>query len=157
MKKIPLTQGKFAVVNDKDFTELSKFRWVAQKARRTWYAWRRAEGLKCIKMHRQIMNPPDDMEIDHKDGDGLNNTRTNLRICTRTQNSMNRPPFSNNTSGFKGVMWNKRAKKWKAQIHISGRSTFLGYYSCIIEAAKAYNKAAFESYGEFAYLNKVKK
>lgn len=93
--------------------------------------------------------------IDHIDGDTKNNRIENLRGCTKSQNGMNRPKQINNKTGFKGVSWQKSAKKYTAQITVKGKKKYLGSFSCKYDAAKAYNKAALQYFGEFAYLNKL--
>ena len=111
---------------------------------------------KIIKLHQlifQILNQevPDGYEIDHKDGDKLNNLDDNLRICTHTDNMKNKKKYKNNTSGFTGVTWHKRDKKWEANI----KQEYLGHFNTKEEAARAYNAAAIKYFGEFAVLNEV--
>ena len=156
MKKIPLTQGKFALVDDADYEELIKHKWLACVFDRTSYARRRKRiNGKCIAyhMHRLIMNAPDDKHIDHKDGNGLNNQRSNLRICTQAENIRNQGIGKNNTSGYKGVNWCTRNNKWIARVGHKYERVYLGYFTCLIKAAKAYDKVALELHGEFASLN----
>jgi hypothetical protein len=104
-------------------------------------------------MHRVIMNAPSGMLVDHRDGNGLNNQKSNLRICNRKQNQQNRPMNSNNKSGYKGVCWNKRSNKWRSGIRVDNKDIFLGSFFCLVKAAKAYDEAAKKYFGEFAYLN----
>ena len=104
-------------------------------------------------MHRVILKTPKGMDTDHRNGDGLDNRRCNLRICTKSQNSINRKMQSNNTSGYRGVYWHKRDKKWLAHIKIDGKKINFGYCSTKEQAAEAYNEAAKKHYGEFARLN----
>lgn len=104
-------------------------------------------------LHRFIMNPPDDMVIDHINRDRLDNRRHNLRICTIEQNNKNCSKRSNNTSGIIGVNWEKRRNKWRAEISINGKNKFLGYYTTLEEAAEARRQAEIEYYGEFAPNN----
>jgi hypothetical protein len=101
------------------------------------------------------MKPDKGFVIDHLDGNGLNNQRNNLRICTVSQNSMNRNKTVKNKSGFKGVIWWERNNTWKAEIRHNKNKIYLGYYKNIIDAAKAYNAAALKYHGEFANLNKI--
>lgn len=92
-------------------------------------------------------------EVDHIDGNKLNNTRGNLRIASNAENKMNRDKQSNNTSGYKGVSFHKKYKKWRAIIGIQGKSIHLGYFSDAVEAAKAYDDSARKYHGEFARTN----
>jgi len=153
MKEITLTRGKIALVDDDDFEWLSKFRWRAYRNQcGCWYARR---GESSIFMHREILGEPLGVEVDHRDGDGLNNQRYNLRLATHSQNLCNRGKQRNNTSGYKGVSWFKRVGKWHARIQINGRDKHLGYFDILEEAARAYNVAALEHFGEFAKLNEI--
>jgi len=159
MKKIKLTQGKFTLVDDEDYDDLSKHNWYVQKSRNTFYAARRVKNSngnpRLALMHREIMGSPFGKKIDHIDEDGLNNQKQNLRICTNSQNQMNRGKTKVNTSGYKGVFWHELAKKWRAQISINNERIYLGLFDDVSEAAKAYNEAAVKFHGEFARLNKV--
>lgn len=110
---------------------------------------------KDIRMHRQIMGEPEGMEVDHSDNNGLNNQKSNLRIATHWQNLANRALQKNNTSGYRGVSWSKQAKKWWAQIYVDSKTVHLGLFDDVKEAARAYNEAAIERYGEFARLNEL--
>ena len=106
-------------------------------------------------MHREIANTPDGYETDHIDGNKLNNTRANLRICTHAENHRNVGLRSTNTSGYKGVSFYKRYNRWRARIWANDRLVFLGYFDSALEAACAYNNSAMLHYGEFAWLNQV--
>ncbi len=158
MKQIKLTQGKFALVDDEDYEELSKHKWYALKGRYTFYAQRWRPALKGkqipIIMHRLLMNAEKKCDmVDHRDGNGLNNQKENLRHCSNRENSRNRKIQANNTSGYKGVSWHKRDGKWNVNINVNQKKTHLGYFTCLIKAAKAYDAAAVKYYGEFAKLN----
>lgn len=159
MKKIPLTQGEFAMVDDEDFEEINSHKWCVLRRSHTTYAMRGITiGVgkrKTILMHREILGAKNGELCDHKDGDGLNNTRENLRICTCLENSRNSRKQKNNTSGYKGVSWSKKGKYWVAFISYMGRTINLGHFSEIKDAAKAYNAAAEEIFGEFAKLNNL--
>lgn len=147
-KQIELTQGQVAIVDDEDFEFLNQWKWFAQKDKNTFYAVR---GFgKRIRMHRVIMNTPNDMQVDHIDGNGLNNTRANLRNCTVAENTRNRKKPSTNTSGYMGVF--PSAKKWRAEI-THGKKIHLGYFDNPVDAAHAYDQAAKEYFGEFAKTN----
>ncbi len=98
---------------------------------------------------------PDGYEIDHKDGNKLNCLDNNLRICTKSQNGQNRGKNKNNTSGYKGVTWDKACKKWHVRITINNQEINLGNFKEIEEAAETYNSAALKYHGEFAVLNNI--
>lgn len=147
-KLIPLTRGQYAIVDDADFEWLSQMEWIARKIRHTTYAY--TKNLRA--MHRLIVNAPVGMEVDHIDSNGLNNTRSNLRICTSTQNHGNARISTANKSGFKGVHWDSQRQKYRAQIGRSPR-VHLGYHITAIDAARAYDRAALAHFGEFARLN----
>jgi hypothetical protein len=157
MKLIKLTQGKFAQVDDVDYDWLNQWKWCAYKAYLTYYAARVAPlngKPKHISMHRLIMNTPDGLDCDHRNHNGLDNRRQNLRNCTKSQNSCNHK--SPKTLRYKGVYVYKtgyRKGKIKAQICIKGKCIYLGYFKTKQLAAQAYNDAAKKYHGEFAFLN----
>lgn len=161
MKKIPLTQGKFAIVDDSDFEYLNQWKWHAQKARTgMFYACRKqwvGNGkYKFISMHRLLLNIEDTKtDVDHGDGNGLNNQRYNIRACTRSQNQMNRNRTVKNSTGFKGVIFRKKTNRFEANISCSGKSIHLGSFKSAQDAAIAYNKAAEKHHGQFAKLNQI--
>ncbi len=144
MKKIPLTQGKFALVDDEDFQFLSQWKWAVQRDSKTkglFYAFRnrmRSEGSACrIFMHRFLVEAPKEKVVDHIDGNGLNNQRKNLRLVSAAENSFNRMHLnSNNRSGFRGISWNSRYKKWRAQITENKVVHHFGYFVLKSEAKK---------------------
>lgn len=159
MKQIPLTQGYIALVDDIDFEWLNQWKWGALKAPHTVYAVRytsRAGGKKpqFVYMHRLILEARKGQETDHRNGNGLDNQRANLRFCTSSQNNMNRA-HGRGTSVYKGVSWSTRRRKWQVQIGCEGKSVFLGRFDSEEEAACAYNTAALERFGEFAHLNDI--
>lgn len=102
------------------------------------------------------MKPPKGTQVDHRNGNGLDNRKWNLRICSHAQNNMNRGKQKNNMSGYKGVSWHELGKQWMAHIKIHGEETYLGLYPTKEETALAYNKGAKVYYGEFAKLNIIK-
>lgn len=162
-KEIPLTQGRVALVDDEDYEWLSQWKWCLRSSpsARNVYAGRRCpvknDGY-VIRMHREILSVPRGMEVDHINGDGLDNRRKNLRIVTRKQSARNSRVKRNSRSGYKGVFKtrNKTRNPWYAQLYISGRKTInLGYFRTPEEAALAYNAAAQSHNGEYAWLNKV--
>lgn len=149
MKQIPLSQGKFALVDDDMYETINKRPWqLSTKG----YAVNRSRGV-TTHMHRLVLPPPDGMFIDHIDGDKLNNQRSNLRVCTNQQNHANRGLNKNNTSGYKGVIVN--GSKWEARIKFNYKTLHLGSFSDIIDAAQMYNAKAKELFGEFARLNEI--
>lgn len=151
MKKIKLTQGKFAIVDDSDFEVLNQHGWNASKTGRYFYATR--DGGK-VYMHRQIMDTPPGADTDHINGDGLDNRRSNLRVCSRSENLRNTGIGKNNNSGYKGVSWAKDKRKWLAQIMVNGKYIRLGYFLSPADASEAYIDAAKDLHGEF-YKNTV--
>ena len=152
---IRLTQGKFAIVDEEDFERVNQYTWAAHKFNHTYYASRHAtkDGKKALQLiHRFIMGEHHEF-IDHKNGEGLFNAKSNLRSCTKQENQMNQRSQINCTSIYKGVCWDKKCSKFMAYISKSNRRKHLGYFTDEIEAAKAYNKKAIELFGEFARLN----
>jgi hypothetical protein len=148
---IPLTKGKFAIVDVEDYERLSQYKWHAVKTGDRFYAYR-SKNKRSLSMHRVIMNAPKGMVVDHIDGNGLNNRRSNLRVCTVSQNHQNRR-WTGGVSRYKGVCFLKKVNKWKAEITFNGRRIHIGCFADEISAAKAYDKKAAELFGEFAYLN----
>lgn len=162
MKKIKLTRGKYALVDDDDFEYLNQWNWCANLSG---YAERAIQisnigGKKKYKhfyMHREIMKTPKGMQTDHIDGNGFNNQKENLRNCTQIQNSRNMRKHKKSTSKFKGVSWDKLVKKWRVQIKDEKTTRYIGIFDNELEAAKTYDKAAKKYHGEFANLNFPKK
>lgn len=153
-KMIPLTQGKFAVVDDQDYERINKHKWCYSGGYAIRVTSLKRDGeVKTILMHREIMNTPDGMETDHEDGNGLRNIRKNLRVCTKQENDRNQRTQVNSKSGFKGVSWYERDGKWRAQIGNGKKKEFLGCFEDPEDAARAYDDAARKLYGRFAKLN----
>lgn len=154
IRYIPLTRGKYAVVDADDYVWLSLHKWHAYRDRSgTWYARRWYHG-KQISMHCEIMQPIEGYVVDHIDGDGLNNRRSNLRICTRAQNNRNRPKLKTkgHTSPYKGIWRDKKTGKYFAKIRF-GKPIFLGCFTDEIEAARVYDRAAVKFHAKYARLN----
>lgn len=152
--KIQLTNGLFVFVDKEDYTKLSQHTWHYTKHKKATSGYAKGYVMgKSVFMHRFIMNAQTGEEVDHKDANGLNNQKQNLRIATRSQNAGNTPKRRANTSGYKGVFWDKTKKKWLAQLHTKKRSIHLGRYLNKEDAARAYDKAALAHFGEFAALN----
>jgi hypothetical protein len=151
--QIPLTKGKFATIDAEDYVRVvSCGKWYYSRG----YAItrQRVDGKQVtVFLHRFIMNAQKGEILDHKDGDGLNNTRQNLRFCTHDENMRNRKLSKSNTTGFKGVVFN--GSSFIAQMRHNKETIYLGSYGSPIDAAKAYNKAALERQGEFAKLNQI--
>ena len=155
---IPLSQGLVARISIEDIGLVSGFGWsAARSAAGIMYAVSEKNRERKL-MHRLIaaaflpIDTPN-LQIDHIDGDGINNTRDNLRLATGSQNLGNTRISKHNRSGYKGVSWNIRRSKWRAYILGDGKQRSLGYYTDRIEAAKAYDNAARELHGEFAAVN----
>jgi hypothetical protein len=147
---IPLTQGKFALVDLQDADWLSQYKWCAGGMKDKLYAIAQVDGQK-VYMHRLIMGFPE--EVDHRNRKTLDNRRNNLRVCTHRENLLNAKLRSDNTSGYRGVSWSKVMNKWKAHIQSHGHQTTIGYYESKESAARAYDTKAHKLHGEFASLN----
>lgn len=148
---IQLTKGKFARVDEEDFLFLSSRRWYAYQNTHAWYARNDAVGL----MHREVARRAGldilGLEVDHINGDGLDNRRKNLRAATKSQNRANQTrKVAGKTSKYKGVSWSRDRRKWRADIKVDGKRKNLGRFDTQEEARDAYNKAAQEAFGEFA-------
>ena len=159
MKQIPLKQGKHTIVDDEDFEYLSQWKWhlmtvgyAARHRRKGDYGWRNY-NTGIVYMHRVILNTPEGKHTDHINGNKLDNRRSNLRTCSNAENIRNIKIPRHNTSGFKGVSWDRVNKKYKVKITFNRKYIFLGRYQSPTEAALAYNVAAKKHYGEFARLN----
>jgi len=158
-RRIALTQGRFAIVEQEGYYALSRFKWTLLNCHRRQYAIRsvwdeRERKNRHIFMHRLVMSPPDDMYVDHINGDGLDNRRANLRVVSRLHNCWNRRKQATpSSSRFKGVTKRKGSKKWKACIRFDKRLIDLGLFEDEVEAGRAYDEAARRYYGEFAQLN----
>jgi hypothetical protein len=162
MKKIPLTQGKFALVDDEDFELINGFNWCAAKKGQGYYAVRsssvKKKDIGCenrhpIYLHQMVIKIPKDKVLDHINGNTLDNRKKNLRVCSQLQNKWNSKKPITNTSGFKGVTWDKYKNKWKSQIRSNGRGKHLGNFDDLKKAAVEYDKAAKRLFGEFAKMN----
>ena len=155
MRKIELTQGQYAIVDDEDFDDINRYNWYFHLG----YAVRNVK-ISCKQktqcMHRLITNCPADMDVDHANHDKLDNRKSNLRVCSTSENMQNQKVRTYaKTSIYKGVLFYKRDGKWKAQIGLDDKRKHLGYFTNEIDAAIAYNVAAMELHGEFALLNDI--
>ena len=159
MITIELTQGKAALIDDEDFERVSKYKWTLSDVSRKKFYARRSDwnkgNQKTILMHRFIMNAPEGFEVDHIDGDGLNNQKHNLRLATSAENRWNSQKQLNNKTGFWGVGFDRRKKDrcFYARIKVNNKCIFLGHYRSATEAAMIYDAAAKKFHGEFARLN----
>lgn len=152
----PTYPDTFVLVDNEDYVELNKHRWCAERQHKRFYAKRTScapDRYSTVRMHRSILNAPTNKEVDHRDGNGLNNQKSNLRLCTRAQNMMNQKIYANNKSGYKGVYWHKTKKKWESNIMANGKLIYLGSFFCLIKAAKAYDAGARKYHGEYANTN----
>lgn len=156
MKEIKLTQGKFAQVDDEDYEWLNQWRWYASKSKKKFYAGRNfwSNGKSNPKsMHRLIMNNPSNMQIDHIDGNSLNNQKSNLRICNNQQNCRNRLSRDNTSSIYKGVYFDTWSGKWRAEIKVNGIYAHRKRFNLELDAAHQYDIWAKSLFGEFLGLN----
>lgn len=157
MAYVPLTKGYEAIIDAEDAKLIGAENWCVtgpgvQIGGGCIYAMRRAKCdgvMTTIKMHRLIINAPDGFQIDHIDGNGLNNRKENLRVVTPAQNLKNRRLSRHNTSGFKGVSWSKSRQKWMANIFSDGRAYHLGEYDSPEEAHKAYVEGSKRYHGDY--------
>lgn len=157
MIEIPLTQGKVALVDNED-AYLAKVKWCASFHHLTWYVRRRVareDGRPSTQMlHRAVLGLTDPrVVVDHINGDGLDNQRENLRVVSTSQNIAKARLRMTNTSGFRGVTWDSPRQRWVAQIKVDYARKFLGRYYAAEDAARAYDAAARQHFGEFARLN----
>jgi hypothetical protein len=149
VRRVPLTDGLFATVDAADYKEIRKYKWSVSRRGRHLYAQARVNGRTAL-MHRFLMRPRKGRPVDHIDGNGLNNCRSNLRECTLGQNVANQRPRGG-SSRFVGVR--RRGDRWQASITCRGRHYSLGCYDDEVEAAKARDRKAVELHGVYAYLN----
>jgi hypothetical protein len=152
--RIALTNGEVAIVDDGDAELVQSIAWgclATADGKKYARVFRKRGG--AILMHRLLVGATKGQYVDHRDGDGLNNTRANLRVCTNSQNMMNLQRRAAGTSLFKGVAWAKDNQKWTAQIKRNYRKHHLGMFTSEVAAAFAYDKAAIAMFGEFARPN----
>lgn len=152
MKKIELTQNKYALVDDDDFQLVNAYKWRAYKTKHTYYA---LNNKRPFLMHRLIMGlqAGDRREVDHINHNGLDNRKSNLRVASRNQNNWNRKKQSGFTSQYKGVSRCSRANRYEVHIKIYGKAYRIGSFMDEIEAAKIYDRVALATFGDFACIN----
>lgn len=154
---IPLTQGKVAVIDDADAAQVATHHWWAVRHGSRYYAATKVRlpsgQRRVLQMQRFLLLPRVGIEVDHINGDSLDNRRANLRLATRAQNKINAGPPANNRSGFKGVSQRRPYLRWRAEIRYERRLIFLGYFASPEAAARAYDAKARELHGPFARLN----
>lgn len=143
-------KGKFAWVDDQDYDLVKDYHWHIKPGRDCEYA----KTSTNLLMHRLILGVTDSKtDVDHIDHDGLNNRRSNIRVCTRAQNRMNSFPNVNSSSHYKGVSWSKDRSKWRAQIKFNGKITHIGLFDYEMDAARAYDEVAKKYFGDYARPN----
>lgn len=162
MKKITLSKGKyktFAIIDDEDFERVNLYSWSVDFSRSVHTAYaetniKKPNGKKTtLYLHRLILNPGPNLEVDHINGNGLDNRKENLRVATRNENARNLPKQKRNTSGFKGVDWHKPTQKWRAKLSHNSKTIHLGLFDNPRHAAICYDLWALFFYGEYARLN----
>lgn len=159
----PRCPETYTIVDDDMFDFLNQYKWSLHTGGYTQRSYITDTFRKCGKkhrflkeyMHRLITGAKKGEYVDHINGNKLDNRKSNLRICTNAQNGWNQGISKKNTSGYKGVRWHKLAKKWDARIRVNRKEFYLGLFIDIKDAAKAYNEAALQYHGEFAYINKI--
>lgn len=151
---IALTLGLFALIDENDFLRVSQIKWYATRNRTVTYAAGRLSACeKKIYLHRFLLEAPPGIQVDHRNSDGLDCRRSNLRLCTPLENSHNRRLRRGKTSRYKGVSWHANHKKWFARIKLNGKQTLLGYFDDERAAGVAYDNAAKVYFGDFARTN----
>lgn len=167
MKEIPLTQGYKAIVDDEDYERVAQHKWHVKVSRlnicyaaRTIPKFRTGTKNKTVRMHRFIMNCPENLQVDHINHNGLDNRKSNLRLCSALQNQMNSSAkglkLAPSSSRFKGVAKFKGCNNpWGAHIKTGGKLIRIGWFKEEAQAAMAYNEAAKKYFGEFACLNQL--
>jgi len=170
MKEIHLSAGKVSLIDDEDFEKVNQFKWSFFSHKTTpGYAGRsilvghrdlnkpkgdsKNQIFKNVSLHRFILNAPEGCHIDHINGDTLDNRRSNLRIVNKSQNAMNSKLRKDNTSGHKGVNWNKIHRRWIARVKVGGKEIFSKSYKTFEEAVEGREKAVKKYHGE--YMNEA--
>jgi len=141
MKKIKLTQGKYALIDNEDYDRINQYKWFTRKDGQNFYAVKKLYILngkrRNVSMHQIIMgNTPKNKEIDHIDRNGLNNQKKNLRFVTHQENMVNQRVRTTNKTGFRGIDYNKQHQKYRVRIMLNGKSIFMGYFKNLKDAVK---------------------
>lgn len=154
--QITLKNGAVIQIDEEDYAIVEKHRWYTTKSgsRKKTYACTKINGQKVL-IHRIILSAESGQVVDHINGDGMDNRKVNLRLCTHTQNLWNQKKNKNNRSGYKGVFYSQHHGRWAAEINADRTRHFLGYFEVIEDAARAYNEAAIKYHGHFAELNRI--
>lgn len=154
MKTIPLSAGKVALVDDEDFEFLNQWKWTFMGGYAKRYPMARGKRV-LVSMHRLLLNPDATREVDHIDGDGTNNQKSNLRLCQHKENCRNQRLVCDSTTGCKGVDFHKQSGKFRARITRFYKVKHLGYFEKLEQARSAYDAAARELHRQFARPNNV--
>lgn len=155
MKTINLTKGYVALVDDDDFERLMERKWQTTIKKNGKLYASASYGGKNKRMHRVILDPPPEFQVDHIDGNGLNNQKSNLRLCTNAENSMNRKKRTDTLSKYKGVFRLKGRDTYRVEIYKDGKKHIIGHFKDEDEGALAYNEAAKKMFGDFARPNVI--
>ena len=158
MKRIDVNSPKYpnlyTIIDNENFEWLNQWKWYCDKG----YVRRniKIDGKRNhVYMHRVIIDAPEELQVDHKNLNTLDNRKSNLRLVTHSGNQFNRKKYRTNTSGFKGVTWNKNHQKWQAQLQLNKKRMYLGFFESCRDAAMAYNIAAEKYHGEYARGNEM--
>lgn len=153
-KIIFTNKGEEIVVDFDDYDELNQYTWYLNvNGYAAGHVMSSSGKKKKMVMHRKIIQAAKGVQTDHKNGNKLDNRKSNLRSCTHSENQMNRPKTKTNKSGYKGVFKREKDKNWVAMIKVKGKQMYLGSFSCPEDAAAAYDAGALKYHGEFAWTN----